>query len=99
MTNINRVRQPRARQPIPFRRGGASTQVFIENESDSLRGSHDQRLTIHRFVAYLAASIFACASIILPYNARKPSERTRVPLMIGMKLVSPVQRGTTWMCK
>lgn len=57
----------------------------------------DDRITDHRSHSYLA--IFDCASINLSYKARNPSESVRVPARIGMKLVSPLQRGTTWICK
>jgi len=91
------IRQPRAKQPCPFLRGGASTQVFIVNDGDSLNRyivMLDSRFNDSRFNDQPVAAIFSCASINLSYKARKPSESTRVPPMIGMKFVSPVQRGT-----
>ena len=112
IANIDRVRQPRAKQPRPFLRGGASTQVFItvgrlcqtpsiiSKTCDSLHrytvtsGPRFNVSTLQR-----GEAIFVCASINLSYKARKPSESTRAPPMIGMKFVSPVQRGTMWMCK
>src|SRR5262245_15421373 len=53
---------------------------------------------VHDSTIQLDSAIFSCAPINLSYKARKPSESTRVPPMSGMKFVSPVQRGTTWMC-
>ena len=43
MANTKRIRQPRPKQPRPFCRGGASTQVFIK-KSDSLHRYTRSRL-------------------------------------------------------
>src|SRR5947207_8510166 len=75
-------------------RASVSDAVRLRNVVTSL-----QPITIHDLTIQSDAAIIACASINLSYKARKPSESTRAPPMIGMKFVSPVQRGTMWTCK
>src|SRR3982751_1446930 len=45
----------------------------------------------HRFGSFVRP---ICAATSLSYKFANPSDRVRVPAIIGMKFVSPLQRGT-----